>query len=190
MGGNSRDKTKKTLKPSGFKKTYKHFLGVHVCPAKGCPRVESPTEGAEKKHASPSSNMGSCAAHPDLPLRHISCSCLLFLTKQSDCWSVFHQGTHEHSKPPLDTKIDPDSYKQLENIVLISPEITPVQLKVGTSTRDPVSSIHPSFANNDKLKYHRGKILKNNTKTDYLLDVINDISAVEPNFFRKYDILN
>ena len=102
----------------------------------------------------------------------------------------FHQGTHEHSKPPLDTKIDPDSYKQLENIVLISPEITPVQLKVGTSTRDPVSSIHPSFANNDKLKYHRGKTLNNNTKTDYLLDVINDISAVEPNFFRKYDILN
>ncbi|KAF9342894.1 hypothetical protein BGX34_007508, partial [Mortierella sp. NVP85] len=71
-----------------------------------------------------------------------------------------HRGFHSHPKPHS-LRPDMSALKNLEDVVKIAPEVRPKNLLVGTSTRAPITDIHSSFANLDRLAYHRRKILKN-----------------------------
>ena len=82
--------------------------------------------------------------------------------------------------------MDPQSLKQLENIVRIAPELSPLQLKMGMGRRENASSIDPTLQNLDRIRFEKKKIMKkSNYVTSKLSDIIRFQDECDNNFIRK-----
>lgn len=158
---------------------YKSCLGNFECPKSYCqyhvrPRLpESRRKGAEPKP--PASN--TCRFHT-CELRHIPCHAILKLTHTSDETILLHSGVHNHKRPH---PIRPTAVAKIQfnNIVKIGTEVTPKALQLGTSTRDPVTKLHPTYTNLDRTAYHRKKLLKGTNSLGGLSSAIGMIADFE-----------
>ncbi|KAF9574726.1 hypothetical protein EC968_005731 [Mortierella alpina] len=78
-----------------------------------------------------------------------------------DHWAVRikHSGFHNHAIPHA---VHPSLEGRQEFLTMVrtAPEVHPKQLVNGTMTRKPVSTIHPLYANKDRVGYERSKILR------------------------------
>jgi hypothetical protein len=79
---------------------------------------------------------------------------------ESYCWEGRFFYLHNHSYPPHQGKNPDRAAKALAKVVYASLEARPKQLKLGTTTRKPVTDLRESFINGAKLSYERGKVLK------------------------------
>ena len=178
---------------SGFTRNCKLCLGVFCCPE--CSFTLAPLIPHKKQlgtQPTPKMPKGSCPLHPDLELLHQQCTCKMILTEQEDNWEVSHNGHHNHPRPPWSGRVDQGSLHALRQIIEIAPELTPLQLKTGTSTRKPARNIHPSFNNLDKLRYERRKITKASTikaGKSSLIALINFATQDTSNIIQKSDFL-
>ncbi len=94
-----------------------------------------------------------------------------------------HTGTHNHDKPPP-AKMPMASRVEFEKIVKTAPELTPSQLKLGSSTRHPVTSIHPSLHNKDWVSCLRRKILKPTGMNSSMAALVNFQKKISADFIR------
>ena len=89
-----------------------------------------------------------------------------------DVVRVQHFGQHKHPRPhPI--RPDAQGRERFKDIVRIAPEVKPKSLQIGTTTREPITSVHPAFRNLDRLAYHRSKTLKRQTTSSTLGHLAN-----------------
>ena len=152
--------------------TKKCCLGVYRCPTAQCGFVERPKLPEERRRdASPRPTQTTCPHHRQL-LVHVPCSCTMTFFVKSKIVRLQHFGWHQHSRPhPI--KPDVQGRNKLYDIVRTAPEAIPKRLQVGTKTRPPVTDLHPSFFNLDRLAYHRNKLLKKETTRTTLGSIAN-----------------
>ena len=125
------------------------------------------------RSASPKPAMTRCSTHFNVDLVHISCPCTAKVTNTGSHWLVEHSRFHCHPTPSLARRsLDPQSLKQLENIVRIAPELSPLQLKMGMGRRENASSIDPTLQNLDRIRFEKKKIMK---KSNYVTSKLSDI---------------
>ena len=104
---------------------------------------------------------------------YISSPCTAKVTNTGSHWLVEHSRFHCHPTPSLARRsLDPQSLKQLENIVRIAPELSPLQLKMGMGRRENASSIDPTLQNLDRIRFEKKKIMK---KSNYVTSKLSDV---------------
>lgn len=106
-------------------------------------------------------------------------------------WTVVHFGNHNHPRPPWSGRLDDSALIELQKIINIAPELTPSQLRFGTSTRLAARKIHPSLNNLQKLTYERQKIkgaqVSQRSKSSFV-NLINYARGTDHKLIRKSNI--
>ena len=146
----------------GIITTKKSCLGVYQCPTTKCNFVErAKLPEVRTKNALPRPTSTTCSHHHKR-LVHMPCSCTMTFVTGSDTIRLQHFGWHRHNRPhPI--RPDVQGRNKLYDIIRTAPEVVPKRLQVGTKTRPPVTELHPSLFNLDRLAYHRTKLLKKET---------------------------
>lgn len=141
----------------------KACLGNYECKVQDCNFSERPRipSGSYSKTTLPKATTTTCPRHGGL-LCHINCMATMKTIQavNGNTIEVHHSGVHNHSRPhPI--RPDVNAKLRFRDIVRIAPEVCPKSLQIGHSTREPMSSVHPSYNNLDRLAYSRRKILDN-----------------------------
>ena len=139
---------------------YHSCLGIYECPVKGCKVVSNPTHPRKKKiGAMPTKARGSgdCRIH-NTRLVHVPCNAKMKIRKSSNSSvvDVEHKGYHIHQRPH--EKPSNASKEWLKEVVTVNKEALPNQISCGTDTRLPAGDVHPSFQNQDRLRYEMKKL--------------------------------
>ena len=133
-------------------------LGIYKCPMVDCYFVEKPrnprfgcTKYSSKGGVPPSTKI--CPVH-DWSTELITCNVKWVVSKEpeSDKFMVTSYGYHKHIPPPP-TKASAKAMSKLVYSIKNNPEILATQLQFGKGKRLPFSSVHPAFANKDRLAY-------------------------------------
>ncbi len=80
-----------------------------------------------------------------------------------------------------------EAVQRLHNIVKVNSEAKPLQILLGTPTREPARRIHPSLGNSDQLAYLMSRF-KSCTKATSLEDLLFIQDDLGMNFLQKCDL--
>ena len=115
----------------------------------------------------------------------------MHITEEAKKWTITHFGSHNHPRPPWSGRLNDSALIELQRIVHTAPELTPSQLKQGSSTRKAARDIHPSLNNHQKLSYERGKLgvskFLQKSKSSFI-NLINYARATDHKLVRKSNI--
>jgi hypothetical protein len=107
------------------------------------------------------------------PLIHLACKVMCRLVWTLNETQVIQTGRHRHPRPH-ELKASNVAKERLRQMVLVNSEAKPLQIKLGTPSRPPARSIHPSFGNLDRLAYLM-KTFKQITSISDLLEHVTPI---------------
>jgi hypothetical protein len=182
-----------SFKPSWSWVTYSHkknttylcCLGVFICPMDGCKHVSNAVLSNDKrrKDSIPKPcGSGLCFTHK-CPLTHMSCdvNCTLIWTLSSI--EIKQHGSHRHPRPHA-IKASKKAVQRLQDIVNVNSEVTPLQVMLGTPTREPARSIHPSLGTLSRLSYMMSKF-KSSSKSIGLKGILSMQVEMGVNFIQS-----
>ena len=143
-------------------KTFLRCLGIFICPLDGCKHVSNAvlSNGNRKKNSLPKPREnGFCFTHK-CPLTHMYC-----LIRSSSSTEINQNGSHCHRRPHK-IKASKKAVQRLQDIVKVNSEAKPLQVMLGTPTREPARSIHPSLGNLSRLSYMMSKLKSSSRSID------------------------
>jgi len=148
-------------------RTYLRCLGVYICPMDGCKHICNAvlSNGNRKKDSVPKPRgSGFCFTHK-CPLTHVLCGVECTLIRTSSSTEVKQNGSHRHPRPH-EIKVSKKAVKRLQDIVRVNSEAKPIQVMLGTPTRESARSIHPSLGNLSRLSYMMNKFKSSSRSLD------------------------
>ena len=158
-------------------------LGSYICPEPNCKfqsRPRLPRSASKKMAMNPLTPKNPwCKIHDKIRLQHIVCNVKMTVytsIKEGDRHEkVKHAGDHNHPKPPP-IRVHVAAAKAFRNLVWSYPTTKPIALSTGARHRIAPHEIHPCYANDDKMRSERKKILREDSALDP-----GDIVAFEHN---------
>ena len=159
--------------------TYLKCLGIFRCREKGCEFIcNAGVSNKERKkdHVPKCDVMCKNKKHVQ-PLIHLACKVMCRLVRTLNETQVIQTGRHRHPRPH-ELKASNVAKERLRQMVLVNSEAKPLQIKLGTPSRPPARSIHPSFGNLDRLAYLM--------KTFKQITSISDLLVMEKNLGVKF----
>jgi hypothetical protein len=168
-------------KNSGLRTVYKHCIGCYKCP--NCVFREQPRQRQKGKRAGcpplPSFHKQCPQCCDGTKIQHEDCDVSIQWKETQTCWKGSFSGTHSHSRPPHKGKLPDTVAKDFAKVVMAASEATPKQLKMGTRTRDSVTTLHATFGNSSKLAYERGKVLKGTKPGSSMSEILSFLAQIE-----------
>jgi len=143
--------------------------------------------GIEKKISVPKPcGSGFCFTHKCI-LTHMSSvvECTLIQTLSST--EIKQNGSHCHPRPHK-IKASKKAVQRLQDIVKVNSEAKPFQVMLGTPTREPAWSIHPSPGNLSRLSYIMSK-LKSSSRSIDLKGILAMQHEMGMNFIHVCDLI-
>ncbi len=142
----------------GSRKTViKKCMGIYKCSVDMCSFTERPKvpRGSKVKSSLPFPSVTQCLKHHQ-KLVHCPCDATMKSTFVDGQVLLQHIGIHNHARPhPIRPSYE--ARKGFEQIVNTAPEVRPQQLLIGTSSRNSLQEIHPSYNNLDRIAHLRMK---------------------------------
>jgi hypothetical protein len=139
--------------------TYLRCLGVFICPMDGCKHISNATlPNCDRKKTSIPKPRGSgiCFIHK-AQLTHVPCDVECTLIRSSSSTEINQKGSHCHPRPH-ELKASKKACQRLQDIVNVNSEAKPLQVMMGTPTRESARSIHPSLGHLGRLSYLMKKL--------------------------------
>ena len=169
--------------------TYLRCLGVFICPMEACKHISNAvlSNGERKKDSIPKPRGSQFCFTHKCPLTHISCDVYCTLIRTSSSTEIKQHGSHRHPRPH-ELKASKKAVKRLQDIVGVNSEAKPVQVMMGTPTREPARSIHPSLGNLNRLSYMMSK-LKSSSRSIDLEGILSMQQEIGLNFIHKFDLI-
>jgi len=140
-------------------------LGEFFCPVHGCTVVSRPKVPKERsnKAIAESCRLDFCPCHPTVQLVHRPCGAKMTITKGSDeigsYVEVEHFGDHSHGDSHPIRPVSA-SRSMFEQVVRKDPQLSPTQLVVGSSSKEPVRNIDPAYKNIGRVREHQREVRK------------------------------
>ena len=169
--------------------TYLRCLGVFICPMEACKHISNAvlSNGERKKDSIPKPRGSQFCFTHKCPLTHISCDVYCTLIRTSSSTEIKQHGSHRHPRPH-ELKASKKAVKRLQDIVGVNSEAKPIQVMMGTPTREPARSIHPSLGNLNRLSYMMSK-LKSSSRSIDLEGILSMQQEIGLNFIHKFDLI-
>ena len=144
-------------------------LGVFVCQMVGCKHVCNAvlSSGNRKKDSVPKPRgSGFCFTHK-CPLTHMLCCVKCTLIRTISSTEIKQHGSHQHPRPH-EIKVSKKAVQRLQDILNVNSEAKPLQVMLGTPTRESARSIHPSLSlgNLSRLSYMMTQIKSSSRSLD------------------------
>ena len=139
--------------------------------------------GERKKDSVPKPRGSQFCFTHKCPLTHISCNVHCTLIRTSSSTEIKQYGSHRHPRPH-ELKASKKAVERLQDIVKVNGEAKAVQVMMGTPTREPARSIHPSLGNLNRLSYMMSK-LKSSSRSIDLEGILSMQQKMGLNFIHK-----
>jgi hypothetical protein len=133
----------------------------------GCKHISNatlPNRDRKKTSVPKPRGSGICFIHKS-QLTHLPCDVECTLIRSSSSTEINQKGSHCHPRPH-ELKTSKKACQRLQDIVNVNSEAKPLQVMMGTPTRESARSIHPSLGHLGRLSYFMSKLKSSSRSID------------------------